>query len=1041
MKRFYAFFVFLCLVAIATPTMAASITAGGAGTFCIGANVNLSSTEIDITDRYWTGPNGFFSGAQNPQITGIAAAGAGTYTVTGSAAAGPNLVINGDFEAGNTGFTSVYTNSQTDLIPESRYAVVASPRTVHYGFATCSDHTGTGSRLQMVVNGATTAGKNIWVQTVPVETNTNYQYTYWIQSVVGSNPCRSQLYINGTAVGPVFTAPSATCSWIKFVYYWNSGSSTTAALTLVNQNTVAGGNDFALDDIVFQSVATPISSSVTIGVNPALGNNTISSAQTITAGSTPAALTGTTPTGGDGTYTYLWESSTTSASAGFGNAAGTNNTKNYSPTTLYQTTWFRRRILSCSGSSSSHTSATIAITVNAPTTAPVVAAASAVSTTGFTANWLALSPAVAPFTYTLEYGTVANLSSGTTLISNISSATLNSVISGLTPETTYYYRVKAVYTSGSGNWSSIQSVSTYCTISLTAGSNGVITSGAGAYAIGSSVSALATANSNYRFVNWTEGAVVVSTANPYTFNATTRSLVANFDLQTISVSGGNTNTSTFASCATCDASVTPTGTLTVDEARQLNDLSLEAGGKLLVNAPLTVNNLVLKASKTTSFSAKILNNVTINGTVKFIKTMDETKWYFMSFPCDIPVNNILLSNGNPVGTLDVDWFVKYYDGAQRIQNLGAATNWRNVGAGGVLHAFQGYIFGLKNAGNVDIMFPIQKDSVRNEPTRKIPVVAHGAGVTTNQAGNVIAETHKGWNLVGQPYFSQYAGSGASVNFMVINDGSVYNTFSNSDVSILDPFSAYFVQADAALQTNKISFSLNARQLASSDAIGGTTQRIQLNIATASGVDKTNFILDDNQSADYQIGQDMEKWLTTGTAKPQIYSQLNNIKYAYNALPANELTDLPLGVYTKTPVSTTISLTPLQLAEGVNVILTDVNTGVVTDLNESDYTFTSTAGLNNTRFRISVQQSLTTGLNKVVQAQLEDMIIQNINGGIRLSKCPKFNKLNLIDALGRTITNTTVNTETIVLQVPTPGVYFLKMETNGKFYSKKVVVGL
>ena len=66
--------------------------------------------------------------------------------------------------------------------------------------------------------------------------------------------------------------------------------------------------------------------------------NTITAAQTLCSG-TPTALAGIAV---GGTPTYFWESSTTSSRAGFAAAAGTNNTQNYSPGALTQTTWFRR---------------------------------------------------------------------------------------------------------------------------------------------------------------------------------------------------------------------------------------------------------------------------------------------------------------------------------------------------------------------------------------------------------------------------------------------------------------------------------------------------------------------------------------------------------------------------------------------------------------------------------------------------------------------------------------------------------------------------
>ncbi|MEO6228773.1 MAG: fibronectin type III domain-containing protein [Ferruginibacter sp.] len=68
--------------------------------------------------------------------------------------------------------------------------------------------------------------------------------------------------------------------------------------------------------------------------------------QPICSGTSPGTLTGTTPTGGNGAYTYLWESSTTSATSGFSAASGTNNSKDYTAGTLTQTTWYRRSVMS-----------------------------------------------------------------------------------------------------------------------------------------------------------------------------------------------------------------------------------------------------------------------------------------------------------------------------------------------------------------------------------------------------------------------------------------------------------------------------------------------------------------------------------------------------------------------------------------------------------------------------------------------------------------------------------------------------------------------
>lgn len=102
-----------------------------------------------------------------------------------------------------------------------------------------------------------------------------------------------------------------------------------------------------------------------ITVQPAPGNNLIGSPQLICSGTTAAALTGTLPTGGNGSsYTYQWQRSTTSSSAGFANIAGANSI-NYSPGVLTTTTWYQRTITS-GACTTPFTSNTVQVEVEPP---------------------------------------------------------------------------------------------------------------------------------------------------------------------------------------------------------------------------------------------------------------------------------------------------------------------------------------------------------------------------------------------------------------------------------------------------------------------------------------------------------------------------------------------------------------------------------------------------------------------------------------------------------------------------------------------------
>ena len=165
---------------------------------------------------------------------------------------GNNLITNGDFSAGNTGFTSQY-NYAANNTTEGQYYVGASPQAWNASLSPCTDHT-TGNGNMMLINGSPAADVNVWTQTITVTPNTNYAFSTWIQALWNPNPAILQFSINGKDIGNLITASLPTCTWSQFYTTWNSGNNTTATIAIVNKNTQIQGNDFALDDISFAPV-------------------------------------------------------------------------------------------------------------------------------------------------------------------------------------------------------------------------------------------------------------------------------------------------------------------------------------------------------------------------------------------------------------------------------------------------------------------------------------------------------------------------------------------------------------------------------------------------------------------------------------------------------------------------------------------------------------------------------------------------------------------------------------------------------------------
>jgi gliding motility-associated-like protein len=159
---------------------------------------------------------------------------------------GANVVTNGNFSNGNSGFASEY-NFSTSNGTEGHYSVGSNPAAWNGTMSPCTDHTG-GNGNMMIVNGSPIASTKVWCQTVSLNPGTVYEFSAWVQSVFASNPAQLQFSINGVQVGQIFNA-GAVCSWQRFFATWSSGIATAATICIENKNTIVMGNDFALDDI------------------------------------------------------------------------------------------------------------------------------------------------------------------------------------------------------------------------------------------------------------------------------------------------------------------------------------------------------------------------------------------------------------------------------------------------------------------------------------------------------------------------------------------------------------------------------------------------------------------------------------------------------------------------------------------------------------------------------------------------------------------------------------------------------------------------
>jgi hypothetical protein len=186
--------------------------------------------------------------------------------------ASANLVNNGDFSAGNSGFTSGYTyvapggpapsGNPNTLWDEGTYSIGTDPNSFHASWATFAAPGGSGN--MMIVNGDRTANVTIWQGTLTsgLVAGQTYELSAYVANLypppVASGtaptaPAQLQFSVGGIQVGSTYTAPGVGV-WYQFTTTFVAG---TGPISVLDLNTLPNGNDFALANISLVAVPEP----------------------------------------------------------------------------------------------------------------------------------------------------------------------------------------------------------------------------------------------------------------------------------------------------------------------------------------------------------------------------------------------------------------------------------------------------------------------------------------------------------------------------------------------------------------------------------------------------------------------------------------------------------------------------------------------------------------------------------------------------------------------------------------------------------------
>ena len=525
-------------------------------------------------------------------------------------------------------------------------------------------------------------------------------------------------------------------------------------------------------------------------------------------------------------------------------------------------------------------------------------------------------------------------------------------------------------------------------------------------------------------------------------------------------------------CRDCDVVVLKNATLqkaangSANDMPEVRDMEVYAGGKLVIpnGTNYTMRKLVMRSKGDEVSVAEIDGEAIIADKLYHTKRIDAQKFYFFTLPYDCNVAEMMYYNEETLGVRGVDYVIKYYDGEGRANGQNAG-HWVEF-TGTTLKAGVGYILAVDASLNGDFndnpkkefLFPMTKTLLENID-KTVTVGTWGVGDAT------IGDNHKGWNLVGTPFMSNYnpiSATGLKVGtyedgdwndagtiFTYNNSVTVpYVTMPNADgktytqklasAQDLEPFKSFFIQVgkegeiitDVAFSSSE-RLSKVARRVPEVDA----TLWIELKLKNSVDSDVTTIIVDEDKTSEYEIGSDLEKMIGYAQ-KPQFYSLQTSNRLAFNALSSSVASvAIPLGFFAPQADTYTISLNTEDVQNLEGVYLTDKTTGVVTNLLFDDYNFSSARALNDNRFSVAIVRAVTSVDNLLAEDSVAPFVH---NRDLWINNAPIGSVLYVFDMLGREVISEQINKETLVYHLHMAGVYHVQIVSKDKKSVYKVV---
>ena len=472
--------------------------------------------------------------------------------------------------------------------------------------------------------------------------------------------------------------------------------------------------------------------------------------------------------------------------------------------------------------------------------------------------------------------------------------------------------------------------------------------------------------------------------------------------------------------ATTDIVVTGGKTLTIPEGETITINSLTLKGGLIGDGKS--GNYAMPSVWVPKGATLVRKNTTINLDL----VVNSKSWYPFAVPFAATINaNVeyldpTLAAASEYGT---HFAIKTYDGARRAkEGVDQTNNWVQLKRNEKLQPGVGYIISAltypsKDTATIRIPMSVSNDWLANGEQFQIDTITRNAVEVVAHKGTAATEhqRHAGWNFVANPYLSNFAGSEASnedgsfiTGELLINKGdyyydrdddvpyvtipaydfSYYTAHKLSDIK-LSPAYSFFVQVG---DSGTMTFKTAGRQAAPASLAARSAEErpvkmdVDITLSDNHSSDQTGIIICDRYSEAYEIGRDLEK-LFGSAYNLSVYTLMaDNTPLAFQALAIrSNMQVIPVGYrapeqgeYTFA-LNTNTSSIDLLNEQYEQLVLVDYQTGELTNLLISDYTFYSERTQADNRFAIYAvpRQNAPTDLpNAIGQDKQAQKIIHN-----------------------------------------------------------------